>query len=120
MNLDIAAAQHAALGWPARDGNRESVIGAGLTVVRRVYGERARRTVIGACASERSRIAGDHQRHECHTVYLRAARVVEVLQVAADRSSRCLSLRDEAKGADAVDDIDRATSSYLADSQGRR
>src|SRR5207237_293226 len=60
VNLDVSTAERPTFGRTTGDRNRESVVAAGLTIVRHIYRESTWSSIVGACATERGGIAGNH------------------------------------------------------------
>src|SRR3989441_959644 len=107
LDQNVAAPEGPAL--RCRVGNRERVVGPGLAVVADVDSEAARRAINSAVAPKRGRVPCDHQRGDRLALHPRAAHVVDVLELAAQRSDGLL-LHDKMKAPDASHDIDGSAS----------
>src|SRR2546425_3235854 len=86
MDQDVAAAERAALRRAPRNGNGERVGEARLAVVDHVDREGAWLSIVTAGATESGHSADDRKGGESHAVHLRAALVINVLQVALYRA----------------------------------
>src|SRR5712691_6906631 len=105
MDLDVAAAQRASLGWPGRNGDGKSVCSAGLAVIGHVHREGTRHTIVRACAIEGGSVARDNESSEHHAVHLGPTGMVDVLQLAAYGSRHRLRLHDEPEGPDTAGNV---------------